>query len=150
MFFLFFFFWHSIVQTKCFGPWHPNSQSAEGGVQWRLSTGLPCPSLQLTFWATTYCYQRPLTLAMSEWYWRGSLPLAPPSKNEARMFDGSNSFLRFLFSSIEVTHTHKKISHQKLILIFWSKPKAKLLFKQTKYFRQNSMNWKCLWGTHSI
>lgn len=41
------FFWHSIVQTKRFGPWHPNSQSAEGGVQWRLSTGLPCPSFQL-------------------------------------------------------------------------------------------------------
>lgn len=44
----------------------------------------------------------------------------------------------------------KKISHQKLILISWSKTNAKLLFKQPKYFRQNSKNWKCLWGLHSI
>lgn len=42
-------FWHSIVQTKRFGPWYPDSQSAEGGVQWRLSTGLPCPSFTVVF-----------------------------------------------------------------------------------------------------
>lgn len=48
-----------------------------------------------------YCYQRPLALAMSEWYWRGSLPLAPPSRKEVRALAGSKSFLRFLFSSRE-------------------------------------------------
>lgn len=73
-----------------------------------------CPQdchVHLSSWflSPASCYQRPLTLAMSEWYWRGSLPLAPPSRNEARMFDGSKSFLRFLFSSGEVKHTHRKL-----------------------------------------
>lgn len=71
------------------------------------------------------CYQRPLTLAMSEWYWRGSLPLAPPSRNEARMLDGSNSFLRFLFSSGEAKHTHRNLpSETHLNLLTQSKCKA--------------------------
>lgn len=47
------------------------------------------------------CYQRPRTLATCEWYWRGSLPLAPPSRKEVRALGGSKSFLRFLFSSRE-------------------------------------------------
>lgn len=37
------------MQTKRFGPSYPDSQSAEGGVQWRLSTGLPCPSFTVDF-----------------------------------------------------------------------------------------------------
>lgn len=113
-------FWHGTVQTKGFGPWHPNSQSAEGGVQWGLSTGLPCPSVRLLS-EPSCCYQRPLTLAMSEWYWRGSRPLAPPSRNEARMLDGSNSFLRFLFSS-EGPSTPTETSRQKFIAMLWSEP----------------------------
>lgn len=60
-----------------------------------------CPSLQIAGDCVSrrYRYQRPLTLAISEWYWRGSLPLAPPSRKEVHAVDGSNSFLRFLLSS---------------------------------------------------
>lgn len=102
-------FWHKyLCREGGFGPWYLNSQSAEGGVQWWLSTGLPCPFVQSAASASAGCYQRPLTLAMSEWYWRGSLPLAPPSRNDARMLAGSNSFLRFLFSSARERKTKEK------------------------------------------
>lgn len=39
-------------------------------------------------------------LAMSAWNWRERRPLAPPSRKEDLM-GGSNSFLRFLFSSVK-------------------------------------------------
>lgn len=55
-------------------------------------------------WRSDGTYHRPLTLAMSAWNWRERRPLAPPSRKEDLM-GGSNSFLRFLFSSVKNTKT---------------------------------------------
>lgn len=59
-----------------------------------------------------------------------------------RVKELSSVFIQFCEGCI---HTHRKISHQKLIL--GSKRKARFL---TNYFRQNCTNWKCLWGARSV
>lgn len=93
--------------SHCFGPWYLDIKvlMVKSYIQQCWFTGQPwCSKVSHDVLCTlsshvTDCYQRPLTLTMSEWYWRGSLPLAPPSRNEERILVGSNSFLRFLFSS---------------------------------------------------
>lgn len=61
-------------------------------------------------------YHRPLMLATSVWNWRERRPLAPPSRKEDLM-GGSNSFLRFLFSSVK---------HQKV----WARTKRRQVQKE--------------------
>lgn len=74
--------------------------------QWRLVSIMDGSGIA---WRANGAYHRPLTLAMSAWNWRERRPLAPPSRKEDLM-GGSNSFLRFLFSSVKNANTPQNIS----------------------------------------
>lgn len=56
---------------------------------------------------------------MSEWYWRGSLPLAPPSRKEVHAFGGSKSFLRLLLSSRKRNEREMKERKNRLLACQW-------------------------------